>query len=63
MWLLAACAVLGAETPSYSKPHVVVIYADDLGWGNVGWYVAAAAAAAAAHPLICIDKRQKYCAI
>ena len=36
MWqatLLAITAALGGT----KKPHIVVLYADDLGWGNVGW--------------------------
>eukprot|EP01063_Lacrimia_lanifica_P015644 TRINITY_DN22333_c0_g1_i1.p1 TRINITY_DN22333_c0_g1~~TRINITY_DN22333_c0_g1_i1.p1 ORF type:complete len:539 (+),score=165.43 TRINITY_DN22333_c0_g1_i1:33-1649(+) len=36
--LLAAAAAAGAEEAGYGeKPHVVVLFADNMGWANVGW--------------------------
>ena len=33
--LLCCC---GAQASAGTKPHVLFVLADDLGWGNVGWH-------------------------
>ena len=39
LWVVAACAALAASVPAAAAPpNIVVILADDLGWGELGCY-------------------------
>jgi N-acetylgalactosamine-6-sulfatase len=37
-WLFATLSIVGAETTTPSKPNIVFILVDDLGWGDLGCY-------------------------
>ncbi|WAC20250.1 arylsulfatase [Luteolibacter sp. SL250] len=37
LWLLLACRLMAADAP---RPNIVIILADDLGWGDAGCYAA-----------------------
>ena len=41
LWWSATVVTTATSAPS-TPPHIVLIYADDLGWGNVGWHRTAA---------------------
>jgi hypothetical protein len=38
LWLMAALPALSGESPPASPPNVVLIVADDLGWGDLASY-------------------------
>eukprot|EP00937_MAST-01D_sp_MAST-1D-sp2_P006826 g6826.t1 len=42
--LLARCLVVALASGARHQPHLVLVLADDLGWGNVGWHRAPATA-------------------